>query len=57
MIETLQLLGTIGGLMFLALVVAVICLAFVCLVLGYIGTRAREDVNWYEATHGRKRDE
>jgi hypothetical protein len=54
---TLQLLGTIGGLMFLALVVAVIGIAVMCLCIGYLAVRAGKDLNQYEATHGRKRDE
>ena len=57
MIETLQLLGAIGGLLFLALVVAAICLAVVCLCIGWLAVRAGKDLNQYEATHGGKRDE
>jgi hypothetical protein len=56
MIETLQLLGTIGGLLFLALLVAAIGIAVVCLCIGYLAVRAGEDVNRYEAMEGRKRD-
>ena len=53
MISTLQLLGTIGGLLFLALLVAAICLAVVCLCIGWLATKAGEDVNRYESMRGR----
>jgi hypothetical protein len=56
--STLQLLGTIGGLLFLACIVAAVGMALLAMVYGYIATRTGERLNQLEAmSGGRKRDE
>jgi hypothetical protein len=53
MIEILTVLGTIGGLLFLALIVGVILLAVFCLIVGYVGCRIGRRVMQIEAMEGR----
>jgi amino acid transporter len=51
--DTLTLLGTIGGLLFLALVIGAALLSVFCLLVGYVGARVGRRINQIEAMNGR----